>query len=54
VSVGMQVGVSGRCITLVEKDMREEERYGGGMHKYKHGRLTSMPSSNGQRNVPSG
>jgi hypothetical protein len=29
VSVGIQVGVSGRCITLVEKDIRERKRDGG-------------------------
>jgi hypothetical protein len=31
---------------------REGERYEGCMHQDMHGRLTSLPSTNGQRNVP--
>jgi hypothetical protein len=31
---------------------REGDRYDGCMHQDMHGRLTSLPSTNGQRNVP--
>jgi hypothetical protein len=30
---------------------REEKRYGGCMHQARHGRLTCLPSTNGQRNM---